>query len=102
MTGNVVFVGFAVAGASGFALSASLSALVGFLCGAALGGATVERLGAHRGRLLAVVGGAELLLVVVALLVVALGGASLGTGRRSRSRRCSRWPWARRTPRCGT
>jgi uncharacterized membrane protein YoaK (UPF0700 family) len=31
MTGNVVFVGFALAGASGFSLSASLSALAGFL-----------------------------------------------------------------------
>jgi hypothetical protein len=30
MTGNVVFVGFALAGASGFSLSASLSALAGF------------------------------------------------------------------------
>ncbi|RKQ93050.1 uncharacterized membrane protein YoaK (UPF0700 family) [Solirubrobacter pauli] len=82
MTGNVVFVGFAVAGASGFALSASLSALAGFLCGAALGGAAVERLRTHRGRLLAVVTAAELGLVVVALLVVALAGASLGTGEK--------------------
>src|SRR5213592_2133304 len=48
MTGNVVFVGFALAGASGFSLSASVSALAGFLVGAALGGAAVERLGAHR------------------------------------------------------
>src|SRR3954466_13265574 len=37
MTGNVVFVGFALAGASGFSLSASLSALAGFLLGAAAG-----------------------------------------------------------------
>ena len=51
MTGNVVFVGFALAGASGFSLSASLSALAGFLVGAAAGGAVVERLGSHRGRL---------------------------------------------------
>jgi uncharacterized membrane protein YoaK (UPF0700 family) len=31
MTGNVVFIGFALARAPGFSLSASLSALVGFL-----------------------------------------------------------------------
>jgi uncharacterized membrane protein YoaK (UPF0700 family) len=49
MTGNVVFVGFALAGASGFSLSASLSALAGFLVGAAVGGIAVERLGGHRG-----------------------------------------------------
>src|SRR6476659_2261234 len=62
MTGNVVFVGFALAGASGFSLSASLSALAGFLAGAALGGAVTERLGAHRGRLLAAVTAGELVL----------------------------------------
>lgn len=38
MTGNVVFLGFALAGAPGFSLSASLVALGGFLMGAALGG----------------------------------------------------------------
>jgi len=47
MTGNVVFIGFALAGASGFLLSASLSALAGFLFGAAVGGHVVEQLGAH-------------------------------------------------------
>jgi uncharacterized membrane protein YoaK (UPF0700 family) len=78
MTGNVVFVGFAVAGASGFALSASVSALAGFLCGAAAGGAAAKRLGAHRGRLLAVVATAELALVLLALLVTALAGGELG------------------------
>jgi uncharacterized membrane protein YoaK (UPF0700 family) len=38
MTGNVVFLGFAVAGASGFSVSASLTALAAFLGGAAVGG----------------------------------------------------------------
>src|SRR6201989_430250 len=57
MTGNVVFVGFALAGASGFSLSASLSALGGFLVGAAAGGALSERLGAHRGHLVAIAAG---------------------------------------------
>ena len=82
MTGNVVFVGFAVAGASGFSLSASISALAGFLGGAALGGAAVGRLGGHRGRLLAAVAAAELVLVILALLITALAGANLGTGEK--------------------
>ena len=82
MTGNVVFVGFAVAGASGFSLSASISALAGFLGGAALGGATARRLGGHRGRLLAAVAAAELVLVILALLITALAGANLGTGEK--------------------
>lgn len=34
MTGNVVFAGFAIVGAPGFSLSASLFALAGFLVGA--------------------------------------------------------------------
>jgi uncharacterized membrane protein YoaK (UPF0700 family) len=74
MTGNVVFVGFAVAGAAGFSLPASLSALAGFLLGAAVIGAAGERLGAHRGHLLASVAGGELLLVVVALVTSIAAG----------------------------
>lgn len=38
MTGNVVFLGFAVAGAPGFSIPRCLVALVGFVAGAALGG----------------------------------------------------------------
>src|SRR6201986_5321889 len=38
MTGNVVFAGFAIVGAPGFSLGASLFALAGFLIGAFLGG----------------------------------------------------------------
>jgi uncharacterized membrane protein YoaK (UPF0700 family) len=82
MTGNVVFVGFAIAGASGFSLAASLSALAGFLAGAAAGGVVVERLGAHRGRLVTVVTGAELVLVLAALVAAAASGPSIGAGAR--------------------
>src|SRR3954452_15064945 len=82
MTGNVVFVGFALAGASGFSLSASVSALAGFLVGAAAGGVAVERLGGHRGRLVGVVTGAELALVLAALLAAAIAGPQLDTTAR--------------------
>ena len=41
MTGNIVFVGFAIGGAPGFSLSASLAALGGFLLGAFAGGRTI-------------------------------------------------------------
>jgi uncharacterized membrane protein YoaK (UPF0700 family) len=82
MTGNVVFVGFALAGASGFSLSASLSALAGFLVGASVGGIAVERLGAHRGRLLAVVAGGELVLVLLALVAAVWAGSRIGAGER--------------------
>ena len=51
MTGNVVFIGFALAGAPGFSLWGSVVALVAFLGGAAVGGVAVARFGSHRGRL---------------------------------------------------
>jgi uncharacterized membrane protein YoaK (UPF0700 family) len=80
MTGNVVFIGFALAGAGGFSLSASMSALAGFLVGAAVAGVLVERLGSHRGRLVTVVAGCELVLILLALLGAAVAGADLSTG----------------------
>jgi uncharacterized membrane protein YoaK (UPF0700 family) len=43
MTGNVVFLGFAVAGAHGFSISASLVALVSFGMGSVLGGRMIAR-----------------------------------------------------------
>src|ERR1700712_1270329 len=49
MTGNIVFIGFALAGAPGFSLQASLVALAAFLIGAAVGGAAVNRYGDRRG-----------------------------------------------------
>jgi uncharacterized membrane protein YoaK (UPF0700 family) len=81
MTGNIVFIGFAVAGAPGFSLSASLAALGGFLVGASLGGALVSRFGVHRGVLLRNAVALEVMLLVVALLVVTIGPEKLGSVR---------------------
>jgi uncharacterized membrane protein YoaK (UPF0700 family) len=83
MTGNIVFIGFAAAGAPGFSLSASLSALAGFLLGALVGGVLVSRFQAHRGVLLRNAVGVELLLLVTALLVVAVGSDRLGSARQA-------------------
>lgn len=52
MTGNVVFIAFALARAPGFSLTASLSALAGFLVGAFAGGLAVDRTRAKPPRLL--------------------------------------------------
>ena len=71
MTGNVVFLGFAVAGAPGLS---ALAALAAFLVGAVAGGRIAIRSGEHRGRQLPsamTVAGASLLLAV--LLAVILG-----------------------------
>jgi len=71
MTGNVVFTAFALVGAPGFSLSASLAALAGFLAGAVLGGSLTSRLGHDRGLLLRAGAAAELVLVAGALALTA-------------------------------
>jgi uncharacterized membrane protein YoaK (UPF0700 family) len=83
MTGNVVFTGFALVGAPGFSLSASLAALAGFLVGALAGGSLTSRLGHDRGLLLRAGAAAELVLVTAALaltasLATATGPAAAG------------------------
>jgi uncharacterized membrane protein YoaK (UPF0700 family) len=81
MTGNVVFVGFALAGAPGFSLAASLSALAGFVAGALLGGRlATSRLRSHRGRLLLVGTTVELLCVTAGLLIVATAATHIPGG----------------------
>jgi uncharacterized membrane protein YoaK (UPF0700 family) len=84
MTGNVVFLAFALAGASGLSVSASLLALVSFLAGALLGG----RLGSllepsSRRRWLVLTASGEALLLAGAM-VCALGlSLDASFGRRS-------------------
>ena len=73
MTGNVVFLGFAAAGAPGFSLVASLVALAGFLVGAAAGGHLVRR-GGEAARLLASAAFVESILVATALAVAVVTG----------------------------
>jgi uncharacterized membrane protein YoaK (UPF0700 family) len=72
--GNVVFAGFAIVGAPGFSLSASLFALAGFLVGAAAGGAEITRVGSDRAALLRAGTAAEVALAAVALVLAALSG----------------------------
>jgi uncharacterized membrane protein YoaK (UPF0700 family) len=76
MTGNVVFVGFALAGAPGFALTASLLALAGFLIGAGLGGGVAGRRNWHRAVLFRNAVMLELVLVVSCVLVAIPSGGS--------------------------
>jgi uncharacterized membrane protein YoaK (UPF0700 family) len=71
MTGNVVFLAFALSGAAGFSLAASLTALTAFSAGALAGGRISARLRHHRGHLLVVVSILEVLGVAAATLVTA-------------------------------
>src|SRR6202789_395596 len=68
MTGNVVFAAFAITGAPGFSLGASLFALAGFLAGAALGGRMTARVGHDHALHLRIATASEFALVAVALL----------------------------------
>jgi len=77
MTGNVVFIGFALAGAPGFSLSASLSALVGFLLGALLAGRLIRAIADLR-RLFAT--GTALEVALLALALIDLIAHHDGTG----------------------
>jgi uncharacterized membrane protein YoaK (UPF0700 family) len=72
MTGNVVFIGFALAGAPGFSLVASLLALAGFLLGAAACGRAIARWRTARGILFAAVTSVELTLLALALVIASL------------------------------
>jgi len=74
MTGNVVFLGFAIAGAPDFSIAASLVAITAFLLGALAGGRLGSRMAQQRSRFLAFALVAKLGLVGIALLVaIALG-----------------------------
>jgi uncharacterized membrane protein YoaK (UPF0700 family) len=67
MTGNVVFLGFALAGAEGLSATASLTAMAAVLTGAVAGGRFGTRFAANRGRLLALAAALQAVLVAVAL-----------------------------------
>ncbi|GGM97016.1 YoaK family protein [Streptomyces fuscichromogenes] len=71
MTGNIVFFGFAVAGAGGVSWSATLVAVGCFGAGAFVGGRHGSTRTTHRGRLLAVTCGAQCVLVAVTALLAA-------------------------------
>jgi uncharacterized membrane protein YoaK (UPF0700 family) len=74
MTGNVVFLGFAFAGAKEFSIPASLVALGAFLLGALAGGRMGVSLGPHRGRLLTIMIAIELALTGGAFAIAIRAG----------------------------
>jgi uncharacterized membrane protein YoaK (UPF0700 family) len=69
MTGNVIFLGFAVADAQDFSIPASLAAIAAFMAGALAGGRLGLHAGHHRGRFLALATYMQIVLVGAALVV---------------------------------
>ncbi len=72
MTGNIIFLGFALAGAGGLSPVASLIALAAFLFGALAGGWLGARYHAHRGHLLRAANATQVLLIGAAVLLAIL------------------------------
>lgn len=79
MTGNVVFLGFALAGAQGLSATASVVATTAFLAGALAGGRFGTRFAAHRGRLLAAATALQAVLVAVTVVIVLLSDDDVAT-----------------------
>jgi uncharacterized membrane protein YoaK (UPF0700 family) len=82
MTGNVVFLGFAAAGAGGLSVPGSLLALACFLPGGIAAGRLAARLGDDRRRQLRAATTVELVLCAAAIPVAAMAGQQLGAGSR--------------------
>ena len=80
MTGNVVFLAFALAGAPGFSILASLVALSSFVVGSFGGGLLGTRLGQHRGHLLSVAATLQALFLTIAVVLAALSGNLVNAG----------------------
>jgi len=79
MTGNVVFLGFALAGANGLSAGSSLLALASFLLGAVLGGRLGVRNSAHRGHLLRAASSLQVSMLVIAMSLALLATEPFGT-----------------------
>ncbi|MER7569093.1 YoaK family protein [Streptomyces sp. NPDC097941] len=71
MTGNIVFLGFALAGAEGLSALASVVSLAAFLSGALAGGRLAVRFAAHRGHLLSIATAVQTILVAAAVITAA-------------------------------
>ncbi len=82
MTGNIVFLGFAIAGAGGLSAITSLVAIGSFLVGAALSGYLGARTGAHRGRLLRAACILQFTLILAATIVALAVGEPLSSATR--------------------
>ncbi|MEU1183832.1 YoaK family protein [Streptomyces sp. NPDC005820] len=79
MTGNVVFLGFALAGAEGLSSLASVVSMAAFLAGALAGGRFGIRFAAHRGRLLTITTALQTLLVAAAVITAAATHGNMTT-----------------------
>jgi uncharacterized membrane protein YoaK (UPF0700 family) len=81
MTGNVVVLGFAAAGAAGFSVEATLTSLLVFLAGAALTGRAARRITDRRHLLLATMAVEAVLVGAAAVVAFVVGTPGSGWAR---------------------
>ncbi len=82
MTGNLVFLGLAAAGANGFAVGTSALALGGFVVGVLIGGQTIQAAPSHRGLALRNVLAIKLSLAGVVTVIAVVTGPHFPIGVR--------------------
>ncbi len=82
MTGNVVFLAFALVGARGFSIPASIAALGAFGLGAAIGGRVSSKLAQDRARLMSTCTTIQTGFVAVSVVLAALSTQSVTAGFR--------------------
>ncbi|HEY1915572.1 MAG TPA: YoaK family protein [Streptosporangiaceae bacterium] len=82
MTGNVVILGFALVGAPGFSITASLAALAAFAAGALAGGRLASKHDDHRGRLHCSAATLQAIFLAAGLVLAVLTGHPLTAGYR--------------------
>jgi len=79
MTGNVVFIAFALAGAKGFSIPSSLIALASFIVGTLGAGRIVNRLNLNRGRLLFSITGIQAIFLAAGFILSLIYRSSISS-----------------------
>lgn len=82
MTGNVVLLGFALAGTPGFSIAASLAAMAAFAVGALIGGRLSARYRDRRDRLHSFAGAAQVVFLAVAVVLAVIADVPPTAGYR--------------------
>jgi hypothetical protein len=82
MTGNVVLLGFALVGAPGFSIAASLAAIASFALGALVGGKVGSCLAQNRGHLFVTAASIQAVFIASAVVLAAISGNSIPAGYR--------------------
>ncbi len=82
MTGNLVFIGLAAAGAKGFSVTGSLLSVGGFVIGVLIGGRTCEAERSDRGRAMRNILAVKLSLACIVIVIAIIGGPRFSLGIR--------------------